>query len=438
MQKFIKYVLGIINRSELLKVVSLTGIATVIKFLTGFISLKAVAVLIGPDGLSLVGQALNFSTILLTISTGGITFGIIKLIADNSENPDMVEKVIETSITFVLGCSIISGSVVVISSNYLSLKFFNDVQYYYVFIVFGATLPFYALNVTVISILNGLKKYREFIWVNIANSVFGLIITVLFVYLFGLGGALVAAISYQSFAFVVTVLIVRKNKEIQIKFISYLYNVKILRQLLSFSLMALTSAIVIPTSQIVVRSLAINKFSTVEAGYWEAMNRFSLLSMAFFTTTLSVYYLPALSKTNDNKELKSVIISTSRLILPIVFVFLTVIYIGRNILIELLYSRDFKDMESLFFWQLCGDFFKITSWMLSFTFLAKSMTRLFIITEVLFPIVFVIMSFYLMNLMDSVEGISQAYFINKVLYLIVMIIIFRKILWNNRYGLSSQ
>ncbi|MBW7869216.1 MAG: O-antigen translocase [Brumimicrobium sp.] len=436
MPDFIKTVFNYIKQSELLKVVSLTGIATVIKFITGFFSLKAIAILIGPDGVALVGQAVNFSTILLTISTGGITFGIVKLIADNSDNPERLNKIIETSITFVLVCSIIAGFIVIFLSDYLSEKFFNDVQYNYVFIIFGSTLIFYSLNITILGVLNGLRKYREFVWVNISNSIFGLIITILFVYFFGLGGALVSAISYQSFAFVITFIIIRRNNEIRIKFISYIYNIKILKQLLSYSLMSLTSAIVIPTSQIIVRSLAMEKFSAVEAGYWEAINRFSVLSMGFFTTTLGVYYLPALSKTKDNIELKSVIISTSRIILPMVLVFLSITFIARDLVIELLYSKDFYPMKSLFVWQLSGDFIRIAAWMLSFIFLAKTMTKQFVITELIFPIIFVLNSIILMNLTNSIEGISQAYLINKILYLITMILLFKKTLWNSTNGLS--
>lgn len=62
---------------------SLNAVATLVKMLTGFISVKIVAVLIGPAGIALLGQLNNFSSIFLTISTGGISSGVTKYIAEN-------------------------------------------------------------------------------------------------------------------------------------------------------------------------------------------------------------------------------------------------------------------------------------------------------------------------------------------------------------------
>ena len=64
--------------SDLVKVFSLNAVSTFIRMLTGFVSVKVVAVLIGPVGIALLGQLNNFSSILLSISTGGITNGMTK------------------------------------------------------------------------------------------------------------------------------------------------------------------------------------------------------------------------------------------------------------------------------------------------------------------------------------------------------------------------
>jgi len=55
---------------RILKVLSLNAIATLVKMLTSFVSIKVVAVLIGPTGIALLGQLNNFTSIFLAASTG--------------------------------------------------------------------------------------------------------------------------------------------------------------------------------------------------------------------------------------------------------------------------------------------------------------------------------------------------------------------------------
>ena len=69
-------------KADIVKVFSLTSISTLVKMCTGLVSVKIVASIIGPAGVALVGQLNNFSTIALSLATGGINSGIPKYIAE--------------------------------------------------------------------------------------------------------------------------------------------------------------------------------------------------------------------------------------------------------------------------------------------------------------------------------------------------------------------
>lgn len=75
--KLLKYI-----KSDFIKVFSFTALSTFIKLITGFITVKVVAVIIGPSGIALLGQLRNFITISNTIATGGINIGVTKYIAE--------------------------------------------------------------------------------------------------------------------------------------------------------------------------------------------------------------------------------------------------------------------------------------------------------------------------------------------------------------------
>ena len=85
-------------------------------------------------------------------------------------------------------------------------------------------------------------------------------------------------------------------------------------------------------------------------------------------------------------------------------------------------------MDSLFIWQLLGDFFKIASWLLSFLMLAKARTKAFVTTEILFGLNGLCIRFILVNMLGTV-GLNIGYMLNYILYLICMIWLFRDIVF---------
>src|ERR1700722_12621069 len=72
--------------TDLVKVSFLNAVATVIRMLTGFVSVKVVAAIIGPVGVALLGQLNNFTQIFLSISNGGINAGVTKYTSEFSDS----------------------------------------------------------------------------------------------------------------------------------------------------------------------------------------------------------------------------------------------------------------------------------------------------------------------------------------------------------------
>ena len=149
------------------------------------------------------------------------------------------------------------------------------------------------------------------------------------------------------------------------------------------------------------------------------------------TTALATYYLPKLSSLHTDKELRVEILNGYKLILPIVFLSSLLIYTLRFFIIELLYTPDFYLMSDFFIYQLVGDFFKMASWILAYLMLAKSMTKLFIITEIGSTLIYVIFG-YVCVYYFGIKGISIAFAISYFLYLLTMIYIFRKLIISKR------
>lgn len=415
------------TKLDIVKVFSFTAMSTLVRMLTGLVSVKVVASIIGPAGVALVGQLNNFATIALSLSTGGINSGITKYIAEYKEDEGKVKDCLSTALRITVACSLVVGTALILFHSFLSEYVMLSPDYGYVFIIFGFTILFYALNMGVTSVINGFKEFKKYVKVNIAGSIIGLVFTLSLVLLWGLKGALVSAVTFQSIMLFISLWMIRKMPWLRWEYFKQKLNAELTKKYFRYSLMTLVSAAVVPVSQMLLRGYVISEISATEAGWWEAMNRISNMYLMVITTSFSVYYLPRLSELTDRKELRNEIFRSYKVIIPCLLAGFALVYLLRHIVIRILFTPEFLPMENLFIWQLLGDFFKITSWLLSFLMVAKAMTKWFISTEVGFSLLFVGLGFCFMRF-NGVVGITQAYLVNYIVYLFLMIFIFRKLL----------
>lgn len=418
----------VLNR-DITKVFSFNALATFVKMLTGFISVKVVAVLIGPSGVALLGQLSNFSTIFLSFSTAGITNGVTKYIAENGGNQQKINVFLRTSLLITIVFSLICSILLVSCSGYFTKLILKDDKYQSIIIVFGFSLILYALNTLLLSVLNGYKQFKKYVRVNIIGSFVSLFFSASLAYFFGIYGALLAAITYQSVIFVITLHQSVKCEWFNRENFTGSFNKEAGRKLAHYSLMALVSAATVPVSQLIIRDYLSEHISLFHAGIWEGMNRLSGMYLMVITTSLAVYYLPRLAEISTNFEMKKEIISAYKLIIPPLLLATSCIYFGRNLIIQILYNNDFESMKDLFGFQLFGDFFKIASWLLAYQMVAKSMTKWFVTTEIVFSISLVVLTILFVNLYGKI-GANLAYAINYLGYFGMMCIIFRKIIFN--------
>ena len=408
----------------LIKTSVLTGISTVIKLVSAFVINKVIALYIGPTGLAIVGQLQNFTSIITTFSNGAISSGIVKYTAEYQDIEEK-KKIFSSSIVISLICSLIISIFLFTFSGYLSELILKDIQYSSVFIIFGATIFLFALNMVLISILNGQKEIKKYVLVNIAGSIFSLVFTSILIMQLNLMGALYAMVLNQSVMFFVTLAFVIKSSWFKLEYFKQGLDKESLSKLSKYSLMAIVSALTVPVSHLIIREYIGENLGWDSAGYWQGIWYISTMYLMLVTTTLGVYYLPRLSEIQDNKELRKEIFSGYKIIMPIVILASLIIFLLKEYVILIAFSKDFMPMMELFAWQLMGDVIKIASWLLAYLMLAKAMTKVFIYTEVLFSALFVGLSILFVDKFGLV-GITYAYALNYFLYLVTMIFIFRK------------
>ncbi|PWC19123.1 O-antigen flippase [Brenneria roseae subsp. roseae] len=407
---------------NLIKTSILSFIATAIKVLAGLVINKAIAMFVGPAGLALVGQFQNFSQIAMTAAKGAINSGVTKYIAEYGNNEEeKVPILISTSAKISIICSVIVGAFTIFFSNFASLHFLHDVKYQYIFVIFGFTIILFSLNQLILSILNGLREIKSFISINIIQSLYGLVFTTVLIVFWGIDGALIALVTNQSVVFLIVIWMLRKHAVIKWDNFLHRFDKVEGKKLLGFAAMALTSALTLPISQLIVRNYIVDKISWDAAGYWQAIWYISTMYLMVITTALSTYYLPRLSEIKERTELREELMNGYKIILPVVIVMSLSIFLLRDFIILVLFNNDFMAMRELFKWQLTGDVIKISSWLLAFILISKAEVKIVIFSEVIFSISFVLLSFMFIKQTNSVIGVTYAYVCNYIMHFFFML-----------------
>jgi len=418
-----------IIQTSLFKIASLNSFSVVLKIGIGLITSKILAIFVGPSGMALIGNLRNFLTSLESISTLGFQNGIVKYTAENEKNKIELQKIVSTVFITLIGIGLFLSCILFFTASYWNEKIFgNNSEYLIVFKILAFVLPTYGLSIFFISVINGLGRFKKVITINIIGNIVGLLTSVFLILQFKTTGALMAIVIAPTLLFFVTLYLVQK----EIQFFQFIksdtFDFKILKNLSSYSLMTLVSSVFGPFVFLAIRNHIIQDLGIEQAGYWETMTRISSYYLMFVSTILSVYFLPKLSKAQNNQETKSIFLQYYKYVLPVFVFALSLLYFIRFFVVQLLFTKEFLPVTDLFFWQLLGDILKVCALILGYQFFAQKNTSAFIITELFSFSVFYAGSLYFIKLFQ-IEGVVIAYAFQNACYLIVLGIYFRKSLF---------
>lgn len=418
--------------NQVLQITSINSVSVLVRIITGLISTSIIAKILGPLGVALLGNLRNFITSVETISMLGFNNGIVKYVARYKDEKQEYVRILSTVFYTILFVSILVGIVLYTFSEYWNNYVFgNDRSYINLFKWFALSIPFFSLNIFLTSILNGLSQYKRLIYLNIISNIVGFILSILLIVQYKVEGALYGLIIIPALLTIITILWVSKEVSLTQNINIRYFDVNVIRKMSSYSVMAFVSAFCSPIIYLKIRVIAIDSLGIDTAGNWEAMNRISSFYMMFVSTLLSVYFFPRLSQSSTSIQTKGVFKEYFKTVVPMFILGGLLLYVGRDLFIRYIYSDKFVYLSDLFLWQLVGDLLKVCSLILGYEFFAKKLTKLFLISEIVSLFVLYLSSVVLLQ-KYNVQGLVMAHAFTYLVYLVMLIVIFRRIIFQKK------
>ena len=423
--------LNFIKKNTLLKVLSLNSLSVIVNFILGIVSLKVISVYLGTPGMALTGSFRNFTSLFKSLSTNGFSQSLIRLFVENKDNKKEASVVISTFFWFFLILSVTFGVLIILFSEPLSFFVLRDTSYSLYIKIFGFLLPFFALQSFMSSIFNGLLWFKKIVFLQIISSILVFITTVLLIYFQRIEGALFAIALADFILFLIVLFVAFQNRDFLQFDIQKIISKKYLVVIRDFSVMALLSGIIVPLNYIFIRNLIIDTHAIQQAGIWDAVNRISGFYMLFFTTGFSFYYIPKLSSIHTESEFKMELKNYFKTVIPIFTLLVLVLFLFQNIIIQIALTEEFKEVKTLLFWQLGGDFFKLLTLAFGYQILVKTMVKNYFTVELFYNIAFYLFAYLLVREFSAL-GVVKAYLVANFLNFMLVFFMFRKTIFTTQ------
>ncbi len=404
---------------SLVKTSLLNGIAVAIKMGSALVLNKILAVYVGPAGYAIIGQFQNAVAILVNIAGGLLATGVTKCTAQNFDDEAKQHKVWQTAIRFSMAASVLAGFVLLIVGRRLSEWLLHRADMSSIFVWLALALPAMAANNLLLAIVNGKKEVSIYIFANITGSFISMLVIGLLAYYFGLFGALLAFTISPAIVLLSTAALVARRAWFKSSYLWGSVDESSARELSGFAIMGIISTLVVPTSYMLIRDHLVTRLGFSAAGFWQASWKISEIYLMLVTTTLSVYYLPRLAEIRTASELKAEIAKVYCFAMPVVVIGALVIYLLRDSIVIILFTKDFYPMRELFAWQLTGDVIKIGSWVLGYILIGRAMVKFFVVTEIFFSLLFLLLSWLFIEFY-GLGGVAVAYAVNYLLHWVAM------------------
>lgn len=410
---------------SLIKGVLKTGSGAMANLLIGVISVKIMAVMLGPSGtglFSLIRQTvLTFSTLGLSGQTA-----LVQGVA-SKEGIGRDSYIRTTFWLFYLG-AFFSAVLIELFAPEMATLVFGKSGTNLVQLIRWIALPVFLLSAYIYlkSVLNGFRAIGRLAILEMLGPLATLMLVYPVCIAVGEGYALafVWMLSVAQLVMIVaSFVILHRNGWLPSLFISMGKKIDRadLRYFLAIAGTAFLVGMIGNGTLLAVRTMIARDMGLPQAGLfdlaWSLSGSYVMLLLASFGT----YYTPTLSQTAGKAERAALVRRVIRLSTLLMIPMIVTVVVVKPLLVSALYSAKYSASLEMVRWMLIGDYLKITSWVLATTVIVNADMKIYFWSEVLWYMGFLALSALATIYFGELQGIGMAfvvlYFAAVVYYL---------------------
>lgn len=412
---------------EVLKSTSIFGGVQIVQILVQIIRSKIVAIFLGPSGLGLLSLFNSTISLVASITNLGVTTSSINSIALASsdvkqQNTDRMIAIVSNLMYYIsFGGMIIT----LILSPILSKLTFGSYDYTIAFVWLSFSILLNQLASGKLIILQSLRKLRLLSKANLYGSISGLILSSPLFYFFGKEAIVGSILVYSLSTFIFASYFTKEFIKTASKKLSWSLLIEGKEIILSGIVLGLTGFVSTLIGYIL--NIFIAKNGNVnELGLYNAAISVTTSYSGIIFSAIATDYHPRLSALTSDKLVKNEVNRQAEIALYFLGPLLLFFMVFCEHLVQLLFSKEFEPAVPMIRLILIGIYFKLFSWAISFTFVARGRLRLFFWNELaanFYVLVFNILGYLIFGQI----GLGLAIIISYLFYSIQVYILAKNI-----------
>lgn len=412
------------------------GGASFINMLLGMLKTKAVALLLGADGVALLGIFGQIQGLAGSISGLGLSSSGVRQIADAEASGDeeKIARVIRALRSIVLVTGLVGGLGLIVLSPWLSKFSFGTGLYTGAIALLGISVFFINVSAGQVCLIQGMRMIKKLALVNILGAFFGLILALPCYYFWRIDGIILSLLLGALATLLTSWYFVRpiKIRDVKLKKSDFWNEWKTMLKLGACFMIAGVSSGV---ASYLVKVLLIRKIGIDGCGYYQAAFMLSGVLITFILNAMSADYYPRLvGQIAKPAELRQSVNDQAETALLLAFPCLLGMMAFASVAIYLFYSSEFTVSVFLLQLFLFGILGKIICWPPGFVILAHGHGTVFVLFEVIFAVIHIAGVFLLL----PVLGIIGAAIAFVIMYLVADLIILSYVYWRYNVTLSYK
>lgn len=421
---------------SIFKATSLFGGVQVYQILIQIIRSKVIAVLLGPAGVGIIGLFQSGLQLVQQMTNMGLAQSAVRDVSEANGTGD--NQKISKTITAVRRLVWITGLLgliaVAVLSPLLSKSSFGNYDYTIPFIFLSITLLFDQLSAGQKVVLQGMRRLKDLAKCSAFGATFGLLVSIPLYYWMGVKG-IVPTLILTSFCALCLSWVYSRRIKIEPVQVTTKQTFEQGRLMLVMGISMSVSGIFSTGVAFIIRSYIQNVGGVEEVGLYQAgfiiMNTYVGLIMNAIATD----YYPRLAAINkDYIKCREVVSQQGEIGTMILAPMLTVCLVFMPFVLKILYSDQFLVANNYISWACLGMLLKFASWIISFMFVAKAESKVFMLNEIsanIYTLLFSVLGYKFWGL----QGIGVAFALNYLLYLIQVYLIAHH---RYQFGFSSN
>ncbi len=398
---------------SIVKATALFGGVQAFQVLLTLVRTKVVALLLGVDGVGLLGMFNNAISMVQSITGLGINQGGVKSLS-SAGDPRKAAQIATLIRQMSLYAGLLGAVVVLALSPWLSQWSFGTRDFTGAYMWLACTILFDTLTKGELAIFQGFRRLRILAQANLIGASTGLLISLPIYYIWRTDGVVVAIILSSICGYFATLLFRDKQKVPPLSVRQEGKSIITIGAMLTIS--GFASTLVSYLFNIYLRSHGgLEDVGIYQSGFGLIDKYIGLIFVA-----MSTDYYPRLAAVhNQNTKLSSIMNQQTVVSLLILCPVITIFLPTAPLIVRLLLTKSFLPVIPFLSWAILGMIFKVVSTSMGYILIVKGAHRLFLGTE-LFSWSTILITNIIGYTLWGIEGIGIAFLFSYVCYFILI------------------